>query len=255
MIAERLANRVTALQAERVPFVHATVVRAGRPASVRAGASALVLGDGTIEGFVGGHCAEPSVRLHALRALETGDALLLRIEPGDGEGAAIDGAVTVHNPCISGGALEIFLEPHLPAPRVHVIGDTPIAAALAALGGGLGYDVVAYSGGSVEPSADDAAVVVASHGRDEEPPLAAALAGGVSYVGLVASRRRGQAVVAELDVSDDERARVHTPAGLDIGARTPEEIALSILAEIVATRRPQTAPAPLPDERHCHHHA
>jgi xanthine dehydrogenase accessory factor len=254
MIAERLANRVTALQAERVPFVHATVVRAGRPASVRAGASALVLGDGTIEGFVGGHCAEPSVRLHALRALETGDALLLRIEPGDGEGVAIDGAVTVHNPCISGGALEIFLEPHLPAPRVHVIGDTPIATALAALGGGLGYDVVAHAGGAVEPSTDDAAVVVASHGRDEESALAAALAAGVSYVGLVASRRRGQAVVAELDVSDDERARVHTPAGLDIGARTPEEIALSILAEIVATRRPQTAPAPLPDEHHAHDH-
>jgi xanthine dehydrogenase accessory factor len=259
MIAERLANRVTALQAERVPFVHATVVRAGRPASVRAGATALVLGDGTIEGFVGGHCAEPSVRLHALRALETGDALLLRIEPGDGEGAAIDGAVTVHNPCISGGALEIFLEPYLPAPRVHVLGDTPIAAALAALGGGLGYDVVAHAGGTVEPSADDAAVVIASHGRDEEAALAAALAAGVAYVGLVASRRRGQAVVAELDVSDNERARVHTPAGLDIGARTPEEIALSILAEIVATRRPQTAPPPLPDEQHgdhhCHHHA
>jgi xanthine dehydrogenase accessory factor len=254
MIAERLANRVTALQAERVPFVHATVVRAGRPASVRAGASALVLGDGTIEGFVGGHCAEPSVRLHALRALETGDALLLRIEPGDGEGVAIDGAVTVHNPCISGGALEIFLEPHLPAPRVHVIGDTPIATALTALGGGLGYDVVAHAGGAVEPSTDDAAVVVASHGRDEEAALTGALSAGVSYVGLVASRRRGQAVVAELDVSDDERARVHTPAGLDIGARTPEEIALSILAEIVATRRPQTAPAALPDEHHAHDH-
>ena len=87
----------------------------GRPASVQPGASALVLGDGTIEGFVGGHCAEPSVRLHALHVLETGEPLLLRIEPGNGEGDAIDGAVTVHNPCISGGALEIFLEPHLPA--------------------------------------------------------------------------------------------------------------------------------------------
>ena len=254
MIAERLADRAAALKADRVPFVQATVVRARRPASVRPGATALVLGDGTIDGFVGGHCAEPSVRLHALHALETGDALLLRIEPGDGEGVAIDGAVTVHNPCISGGALEIFLEPHLPAPRVHVIGDTPIATALTALGGGLGYDVVAHAGGAVEPSTDDAAVVVASHGRDEEAALTGALSAGVSYVGLVASRRRGQAVVAELDVSDDERARVHTPAGLDIGARTPEEIALSILAEIVATRRPQTAPAALPDEHHAHDH-
>ena len=255
MIAERLANRVSALEAERVPFVQATVVRAGRPASVRAGATALVLGDGTIEGFVGGHCAEPSVRLHALRALETGDALLLRIEPGDGEHAAIDGAVTVHNPCLSGGTLEIFLEPHMPRARMHVVGETPIAQALGALGRSLGYDVVAHTDADFVPTDDDAAVIVASHGRDEHATLATALDVGVSYVGLVASRRRGDAVVAELEVSDDDRARVHTPAGLDIGARTPEEIALSILAEIVASRRPQLPPAPTTGhEAHEHHH-
>jgi xanthine dehydrogenase accessory factor len=252
MIAERLASRVTALEAARVPFVQATVVRAGRPASVRAGATALVLGDGTIEGFVGGHCAEPSVRIHGLRALETGEALLLRIEPGDGEAAATDGAVTVHNPCISGGALEIFLEPHVPAPRVHVIGDSPIALALGELGAALGYDVV---GGDGEPTHDDAAMIVASHGRGEEDALAAALDAGVPYVALVASRRRGHAVLAELAVSDDDRARVHTPAGLDIGARTPHEVALSILAELVATRRPQTVPEPEREDHgghHCH---
>jgi len=255
MIAERLANRVTALEAERVPFVLATVVRAGRPASVRAGATALVLGDGSIEGFVGGHCAEPSVRMHALRALETGDALLLRIVPGDGDHAATDGAVTVHNPCLSGGTLEIFLEPHVPPARVHVVGETPIAHALVALGGGLGYDLVAHPDGAFEPADDDAAVIVASHGRDEDRALGTALEIGVPYVGLVASRRRGEAVVAELEVSDDDRARVHTPAGLDIGARTPEEIALSILAEVVATRRPQLAPAPATGHEghhHCH---
>src|ERR1700754_1330176 len=134
MIGEGLANRVDALEHERVAFVHATVVRAGRPASVRAGATALVLSDGTIEGFIGGHCAEPSVRLHAMRALETGDPLLLRIEPGDGDHADIDGAVTVHNPCLSGGTLEIFLEPHMPPARMHVVGETPIAQALGALG-------------------------------------------------------------------------------------------------------------------------
>ena len=248
----RLAGRAAALEAERVPYVCATVVRAGRPASVQPGASALVLGDGTIEGFVGGHCAEPSVRLHALHVLETGEPLLLRIEPGDGEGDAIDGAVTVHNPCISGGALEIFLEPRLPAPRLRVIGDTPIALALAELGRALGYDV---AGADDEPSADDAALIVASHGRDEEHALATALDVGVPYVGLVASRKRGQAVVASLEVSDDDRARVHTPAGLDIGARTPEEIALSILAEIVATRRAQRIRARGAEdhEGHCCH--
>ena len=165
-----------------------------------------MLGDGTIEGFVGGHCAEPSVRLHALHVLETGEPLLLRIEPGDGESAALDGAVTVHNPCISGGALEIFLEPHVPAPRMRVIGETPIAHALGELGRALGYDVT----GDIEPSADDAALVVASHGRDEEHALATALDVGVPYVGLVASRRRGQAVVDSLEVVGRRpRARAH----------------------------------------------
>jgi xanthine dehydrogenase accessory factor len=250
MIAERLANRVSALEAGRVPFVQATVVRAGRPASVRAGATALVLNDGTIEGFVGGHCAEPSVRLHALHVLETGDALLLRIEPGDGDHAAVDGAVTVHNPCLSGGTLEIFLEPHVPPARVHVVGETPIAHALHDLGRSLGYDVQLHTDSAFEPTNDDAAVIVASHGRDEEQVLSTALDIGVPYVGLVASRKRGEAVVADLANSDDDKARVHTPAGLDIGARTPEEIALSILAEIVASRRPQTAPAAPPAARH-----
>jgi len=247
MIGEGLASRVAALEDERVAFVQATVVRAGRPASVRAGATALVLGDGTIEGFVGGHCAEPSVRLHALHALETGDALLLRIEPGDGDHAAADGAVTVHNPCLSGGTLEIFLEPHVPPARLHVIGDTPIALALNELGRSVGFEVCA--GG--EFSENDAAVIVASHGRDEEHALSTALDLGIPYVGLVASRKRGQAVVADLEVSDEDKARVHTPAGLDIGARTPEEIALSILAQIVATRREQVAPPPA--EQHHHH--
>jgi xanthine dehydrogenase accessory factor len=224
----RLAGRAAALESERVPFVCATVVRAGRPASVQPGAGAIVLGDGTIEGFVGGHCAEPSVRLHSLRVLETGEALLLRIEPGNGDEAATEGAVTVHNPCISGGALEIFLEPRVPAPRMHVVGDTPIARALIEFAAGLGYEI---------GEGDEVAVVVASHGRDEEDTLATALETGVPYVGLVASRKRGKAVVDSLEVSDEDRARVHTPAGLDIGARTPEEIAVSIVAELIAVRR------------------
>ena len=244
MIAERLVSRAAALEAERVPYVQAVVVRAARPASVQVGATALVHTDGSIEGFVGGHCAEPSVRLHALRVLETGEPLLLRIEPGPGDQDAIDGAVTVHNPCISGGALEIFLEPHLPKPRLRVVGDTPIATALAELGRSAGFHV------ATDAAADDEAVVVASHGRDEEQALAAALEAGVPYVGLVASRKRGPTVIEALEAED--RERVHTPAGLDLGARTPEEIALSILAEIVATRRRHTTP-PAPVE-HGHHH-
>jgi xanthine dehydrogenase accessory factor len=149
--------------------------------------------------------------------------------------------VTVENPCLSGGALEIFLEPRLPAPRVGVVGDTPIAQALLSVGERLGYEVGAG------PLDDDAALVVASHGRDEEDALERAQRAGVPYVGLVASRKRGSGVLEELrargTLSEDDVARVRTPAGLDIGAQTAEEIALSILAEIVSVRRArQTAP-------------
>ena len=120
MIRGQLAQRAQQLTADRVPFVLATVVRARQPTSVRAGDSAIVLGDGTIDGFVGGTCATSSVRLHSLRALETGEAVLLRLVPDDGgfDPEAADGTVVVeHNPCLSGGALEIFLEPQLPAAR------------------------------------------------------------------------------------------------------------------------------------------
>jgi xanthine dehydrogenase accessory factor len=248
MIRPDLARRADALAADRVPFVTATVVRAQRPASVRPGDTALVLGDGTIDGFVGGACGESAVRLHALRVLETGEAMLLRIVPGDEDSPAEEGAVTVQNPCLSGGALEIFLEPRFPAPRLAVVGDTPIALALADLGERMGYDVALSAGGD-EALHDAAAVVVASHGRHEERALAVALKAGAPYVGLVASPRRGAAVVdglREAGLPKGRLARLHTPAGLDIGARSPEEIALAILAEVVATREPAPAPAPPP---------
>jgi xanthine dehydrogenase accessory factor len=244
MIAASLSRRVDELRAARTPFVVATVVRAQRPTSVRTGDAALVLGDGTIEGFVGGSCAEQSVRLHALRALETGDALLLRILPGDDGAPAAEGAVTVQNPCLSGGSLEIFLEPMLASPRVLVVGDTPIAGAVARLGAELDLDVVTVPGAEVEPAPDDLALVVAAHGRDELRALRRALEADLSYVGLVASRVRGSAVAAELraeGIAKERLATLETPAGLDIGARTPEEIALSILARIVAVRRREQA--------------
>src|SRR3954447_12110005 len=135
------ARRADELAAAREPFVAAIVVRAQRPSSVTAGDCGLIRADGSIEGFVGGACAETSVRLHALRALETGESQLLRIVPGDSDGPAEEGAVTVHNPCLSGGALEIFLEPWLPAPRVGVVGETPVAHALMAVGSTVGFDV------------------------------------------------------------------------------------------------------------------
>ena len=143
MIKGKLATTVERLTADRVPFVLATVVRARRPTSVRPGDTAVVLADGTIDGFVGGQCAESSVRLYALRALETGEALLLRLIPGVGEGDeapdGLDGAIVEHNPCLSGGALEIFIEPQLPAARIVIVGGSPVARSLEELAVAAGY--------------------------------------------------------------------------------------------------------------------
>jgi xanthine dehydrogenase accessory factor len=230
----------------RVPFVHATVVRAQKPASAHAGDTALIRADGAIDGFVGGSCAESSVREYGLMALSSNQPLLLRIVPGGAPRESEEGAVTVANPCLSGGSMDIFLEPRVPAPRMLVVGDSPIAEALAALGRPLGFAVELVSGEEAQPMADDAALVVASHGRGEEPALTAALRLGIPYVGLIASRIRGAAVLSALDVTDEQRSRVHSPAGLDIGARTAAEIALSVLTELVAQRRAGERAAPAP---------
>jgi xanthine dehydrogenase accessory factor len=237
-VTARVEERALELVAQRVPFVRATVVRALKPRSARPGDAALVLSTGEIEGFVGGTCAESSVRLYSLQALEAGEPVLLRISPNaDAEPAIRDGAVTVCNPCLSGGELEIFLEPHRPPRRVMVLGDTPIGRSLVALGPGMGYDVEAAGAAEVDGVSLDgvSAVVVASHGRGEEPLLTRAVKAGVPYVGLVASRKRGAAVLAGLELAPADRDRVHTPAGLWLGARTAGEIAISILAQIVSS--------------------
>ncbi len=245
MMPLALSRRAQELAEQGVPFATATVVRVERPTSAKPGNTALVLPDGTIEGFVGGDCAEQSVREYALQTLESGDALLLRVVPFGGEDER--GVVTVQNPCLSGGMIEVFLEPVVPSPRVLVEGEMPISQALLRLGGEFGLEMVGVVGGEFEPRPDDLALVVAGHGREELPALKVGLELGVPYVGLVASRRRGQGVLGELrsdGVSQELIDRIDTPAGLDIGARTPEEIALSILAKIVAVRRaPKDAPA------------
>jgi len=244
VIGDALTRRAQELAAGRSPFVVATVVRVQRPASVEPGSTGLVQADGTIEGFIGGHCAQHSVRLHALEAIESERPVLLRIVPeGPEEAVREEGAVTVTNHCLSGGAIEVFLEPVLPAPRVLVAGDSPIVAALRQLGPDVGLDMVAaqdITDGVLAPTGADLGLVVAAHGTDEVATLRAGLEAGVRYVGLVASPRRGAAVVEELrgeGVGDEVLARLDTPAGLDIGARTPAEVALSILARIVEVRR------------------
>ncbi|HTE62965.1 MAG TPA: XdhC family protein [Solirubrobacteraceae bacterium] len=229
------------LEAAGVAFVEAIVVRCAAPTSALPGDRAIVLGDGTIEGFVGGSCADTTVRLQALRALETGEPMLLRILPGEADGPSDEpGAVVVANPCLSGGALELFLEPHLPLPRVAVAGASPVARALVELSAPLGFR--ARLDAEAEPG--DFAAVVASLGHGDEEAVRRGLEAGCEYVGLVASYVRGAAVLEALragGVAEPDLARVHTPAGIEIGARTHAEIALAILAELVAVRRAQAA--------------
>jgi xanthine dehydrogenase accessory factor len=248
MSSSDVQERARALRRDRVPFVHARVVRAEKPTSARPGDEALVLAGGAMEGFVGGTCADATVRAQALALLDAGGTRMLRISPRmENEAELPADTVLAHNPCLSGGALEIFLEAVVPPPLVIVHGEGPVSAALFAFGKPLGYDI----GGLLDgPSLSEAsAVVVAAHGRDEDAAIRTALDAGVPYVGLVASPRRGKAVVDLLGMTEEESDRLHTPAGLDIGAVSAEEIALSILAQIIALRpradsridsRPQT---------------
>ena len=251
-----LFERVRQLRDGRTPFVVATVVRVAKPASAHPGDSAIVLPDGTIEGFVGGMCSESTVRTQGLRQLASGRSVLLHITPpseagladagpgladlgmpgpaGSGEAADTENEVTVGNPCLSGGALDIFLEVMRPPALVHVYGDTPVARALATVGSAVGTDVRTTTDAGAAIPQDATAVVVASQGGDEHRVLTAALRAGVPYIGLVASRRRGAAVLDGLGLDAEERARVQTPAGLDIGAQSPGEVAVSIVAEIIA---------------------
>ncbi len=242
--SRRISARVAELVDERVPFVLATVVRAEMPTSARPGDAAIIQADGSVEGFVGGQCAEGSVKAAALGVLESGDALLLRVLPdGGAEFPDRPGAEAVVNPCLSGGAIEVFLEPKLPAPQLSIVGNTPIAEALAQFGAQLGYRIV-HTPNDVANAVGSVAVLISSHGRHEEDSIRAALTAEVGFVGLVASSVRGPAVVESLNLDPSAKAIIHSPVGIDIGARTAEEVALSVLAEVTRAIRVDGLEAP-----------
>jgi xanthine dehydrogenase accessory factor len=253
-------TRAAELESAGRPFVVATVVAVARPTSARPGASGIVHADGTIEGWVGGSCAQPVVIREALHALRDGLPRLLRLSrDAPAEGRRADGIVELVMTCHSGGTLEIYVEPHLPAPLLWVAGTTPIASALATLGAASGWKVTVFDPfasaedfptadavssetalGRVEPDASPY-IVVCTQGVWDEEALAAALRRNASYVGLVASPTRANVVRAwlrdETMLAEDRLAALRAPAGIDLGAETAEEIALSILAELVQVRR------------------
>jgi xanthine dehydrogenase accessory factor len=231
------------LTAAGQPFALATLVRRIAPASAQPGAKAIVLPDGTMRGWVGGNCAQPVVVAEAQHALREGRSRLLRLGhlPGARE---TDDAVEYPMTCHSGGALEILIEPVLPAARIALVGMTPVGNTLAALAGIMGYridhfaDAKAFSAGA-GAIGGAAFVVVATMGVDDEETLAAALRSPAPYVALVASPKRAAAVretLTVMGVAAEALDRLKAPAGLDLGARSQEEIALSIMAEIVQVR-------------------
>ncbi len=275
--ADAIYARVAELSAAGEPFALATVVAVQRPTSARAGAHGLVHPDGRIEGWVGGSCAQPIVVREALRALATDEPRLLRLsrEPRAADEPRVDGAIEYVMTCHSGGTMEIYVEPHLPRLDLWVVGTTPIAGALVSLGAAMGFrttliDPAAVAAdhpaaesvlarddiGAIEPGARPY-VVVATQGQWDEEALAAALGRDAAYVGLVTSPTRAAAVRAWLldeGVPPDRVAALRAPCGMDLGATTPEEVAVSILAELVAVRRnratfvTRSAPAPVVDE-------
>jgi len=216
------------LAAEGRPFALATVVNVERPSSARRGDHALVTADGTLRGWVGGACTEPGVIRESLEALADGDIRLVRIESG----------------CASEGAVELLIEPQRAAFRLAVVGHAPAARTLRELAGVLGWQTTERIDGAE-------AIVIASMGREDEAALETALASGAGYVGLVASSKRATAVLAELradGVDEESLARVRSPAGLDLGPSSQEEIAVAILAEVVAWRHTRDSPVDLVEE-------
>jgi xanthine dehydrogenase accessory factor len=221
------------LAAERRPYALATVVNVRRPASTRRGDRALITPDAALLGWVGGACSEPIVVREAMRALADGRPRLVRIGPGGppAEDTAPLDVVVAESTCASEGSVEVLVEPELPAPLLAVVGDSPAAGTLTELARAIGWRVVDELGERAD------AVVVATMGRRDEDVLVAALEASAGYVGLVASARRAGAVLAALrarGLGEEALARVRSPAGLDLGPGTQEEIAVAILAELVA---------------------
>ena len=254
-----LLEQAAVLKEHGKPFVLATIVACKPPTSAKAGAKAIVQPDGSFYGWVGGSCAQPLVTQESLKALQDGQSRLVLLAPDPEDvDVGLEGTVLIPMACQSEGTLAIYLEPCLPSSELVVIGQSPMARSLVALGDSVGFRVLAC-----DPSASDelfpdaetviqqleavkgtigprSYVVIATMGHYDEEALEAVLSGRAGYVGLVASPRRGRAVIDYLrskGIPAEDLRRVKYPAGLDIGAETPEEIALSILTEIVQRMR------------------
>lgn len=231
------------------PFVLAMVVRRESYSSAHQGDMAVITADGAYHGWLGGNCTQPTVKREARAALQDGKPRLVSLSPEPSKQAR-PGVTALPMTCHSGGSVDIYLEPVLPAPQLLLFGDSPCARALARLAEVMGYQVERDTARARRGSLF---AVVATMGESDEDSVAAALALQPAYLGVVASRKRFAELRESLlrrGVAEEALEPVHNPAGIDIGARLPEEVALSIFAEMVQLRRAATATAgPVPAPR------
>jgi len=259
---DQFLNKAAELLAKGEAFVTASVVRSQAPISGKPGDKAIIFADGKIWGWIGGGCAQPVVIKEALKALADGQPRLVRISPS---AAPEDGIVDYTMTCHSGGTVDIYIEPVLPKPHILILGRSPVARTLARLGKTIGYRVSAAAGGADReqfPDVDqlqadlnvdrlgvarDTFIVVSTQGEDDEEALKQAVDTDAAYVAFVASRVKAQKVseyLRETGISSERIGRVRAPAGLDLHASSPEEIAVSILAEIVQWKSDRARPLP-----------
>ncbi len=255
---DQFFSKANELERQGKAFAIAMVVRAERPTSGKPGDKAIITADGQLIGWVGGSCAWDTVVSEAVAALADNQSRLIRLSAEPDDQQSREGLIDRSMTCFSGGTMEIFIQPHQARPRLLIVGDLPIGQALAGLGQRLGYHVIGVDTktqgeGLTETDEmlgdiDDMAtgvdsqtwVVVATHGDHDEIAVEQAVRSGAPYVGLVASPKRAESIRGFLEgrgLGGEELAVLHAPAGLDIKARRPEEIALSILAEIVQLRQ------------------
>lgn len=250
-IASRdVLDTMKALRDRREPFAVATVIETQGSVSAKTGSKAVVGHDGRVAaGWVGGGCAEGSVCHAALDSLETGKPTIVDLDLNDE-------VLGTGMPC--GGTMRVFVEPVRPKPRLWLLGHGKVAETLCAMGATIGFEVVVddpmadaahypqatqlladdFDYQRLDPGAEDCVVVATQHKGDHES-MARCLRSAVPYIALIASRKRSKLVLDYLRAQgfdEAELARVYAPAGLDLGARTPEEIALSVLSEIVMLR-------------------
>ena len=269
-MATEILDEIVALRSRGEEFCVATVVRTADATSAKAGAKAVVTRDGKLSGFVGGTCVQGSVKRAAADALKAGKAKLIRVRPKEDVTEAFDAdGVELHaSACPSGGTVELFIEPMMQARRVIVFGVSPVGAALVSLAAAMGYrTLVACQVAEREqmPGADTYvdgfedthnditpgdAVIVATQGRGDRKALEHAATSQAAYVAFVGSRAKAKKLKQDLIDHGCDAARlerIKAPAGLDIGAIEPEEIAISIIGEVIQRRREAQSLDPVED--------